>query len=302
MKNYKYRPSSFLKKIKEDRNQLILSMRKEGHTLQSIANKFGCSREWIRRLLKDELNTTEKFVFKPEEHCMEDEYTAHDIVKLTGYPFEYLGILISKNWIPKSTRVMNTEIYNKIDRHFWKQTDIDKWIKLKIKYLKIALEGYLNSRLNHYPAYKFTHPNLQKRYRLLVELQSGDWKGKLSYNSRRNDEVMKEFYGYVKPFDYVPIDYSKYVNQISTEEYAEKGLFNGMTTAKIINMSNMTIMNFRKKGFLKEGTHYIKGDHYFHQYMYYPEKTKQAIINAGYDQKIADGQRKRWAKRRGEDV
>ena len=36
--------------------------------------------------------------------------------------------------------------------------------------------------------------------------------------------------------------------------------------------------------------------------MYYPEKTKQAIINAGYDQKIADGQRKRWAKRRGKDV
>ena len=55
-------------------------------------------------------------------------------------------------------------------------------------------------------------------------------------------------------------------------------------------------------GFLKEGTHYIKGDHYFHQYMYYPEKTKQAIIDAGYDQKLADAQRKRWAKRRGEDV
>ena len=302
MKNYKYRPSSFLREIKEDRNQLILSMRKEGYTLQSIANKFGCSREWIRRLLKDELNTTKKFVFKPEEYCGADEYTAHDIVELTGYPLEYLANLISKNWIPKSIRVMNTEINNKIERHFWKQTDIDKWIKLKIKYLKIALEGYLNSRLNHIPAYKFTHPNLQRRYKLLVELQSGDWKGKLSYNSRRNDEVMKEFYGYVKPFDYVPIDYSKYVNQISIEDYAKRGLYNGLATAKIINMSNMTLMNFRKKGFLKEGTHYIKGDHYFHKYMYYPEKTKQAIINAGYDQKIADGQRKRWAKIRGQDV
>ena len=52
--------------MKEKRNQLILSMRKEGHTLQSIANKFGCSREWIRLVLKNQLNTTEKFVFKPE--------------------------------------------------------------------------------------------------------------------------------------------------------------------------------------------------------------------------------------------
>ena len=60
-----YRP--YPKEIKEDRNQLILSMRKEGHTLQSIANKFGCSREWIRKILKDELNTTKKFVFKPEK-------------------------------------------------------------------------------------------------------------------------------------------------------------------------------------------------------------------------------------------
>ena len=306
MKNYKYRPP-LLKEVKEDRNQLILNMRKEGHTLQSIANKFGCSREWIRLVLKNEFNTTKKFVFKPEEYCGADEYTAHDIVELTGYPLEYLGILISKNWIPKSIRVMNTEINNKIERHFWKQTDIDKWIKLKIKYLKIALEGYLQCRLTfrtekYRCAYKFTHPNLQRRYKLLVQLQSGDWKGKLSYNSRRNDEVMKEFYGYIKPFEYIANDYSKYLNEKTNEDYAQKGLFNGLTTAKMIQISNMTLMNFRKKGALKEGTHFIKGDHYFHQYMYYPEKTKQAIIDAGYDQKIADRQRKMWAKKRGQDV
>ena len=305
MNSQKYRPLP--KEIKEERNQLILSMRKEGHTLQSIANKFGCSREWIRRLLKDELNTTKKFVFKPEEYCGADEYTAHDIVKLTGYPLEYLGTLISKGWIPKSIRVMNTDINNKIERHFWKQTDIDKWIKLKIKYLKIALEGYLQCRLTfrtekYRCAYKFTHPNLQRRYKLLVQLQSGDWKGKLSYNSRRNDEVMKEFYGYVKPLEYIPNDYSKYLNEKSNEDYAQKGLFNGMTTAKKIHVSNLTLLNYRRRGVLKEGTHYIKGDHYFHQYMYYPEKTKQAIINAGYSEKLADAARKREAKKKGENV
>ena len=107
MNNYNYRPP-LPKEVKEDRNQLIFNMRKEGHTLQSIANKFGCSREWIRLVLKNELKTTKKFIFKPEEYCGADEYTAHDIVKLTGYPLEYLGILISKNWIPKSVRVMNT--------------------------------------------------------------------------------------------------------------------------------------------------------------------------------------------------
>ena len=60
-------------------------------------------------------------------------------------------------------------------------------------------------------------------------------------------------------------------------------------------------MNFRNKGVLKEGIHYIKGDDYFHRYMYYPEKTKQAIIDGGYDQKIANRQKERWAKRRGVD-
>ena len=72
-----------------------------------------------------------------------------------------------------------------------------------------------------------------------------------------------------------------------------------MTTAKMIQISNMTLMNFRNKGVLKEGTHYIKGDHYFHQYMYFPEKTKQAIIDAGYNEKLGDAARKRWAKKRG---
>ena len=300
MKNYKYRPSSFLKKIKEDRNQLILNMRKEGHTLQSIANKFGCSREWIRLVLKNQLNTTEKFVFKPEEHCKEDEYTAHDIVELTGYPFEYLGILISKNWIPKSTRVMNTEIYNKIDRHFWKQTDIDKWIKLKIKYLKIALDGYLDSRLNHYPTYKFTHPSLQRRYKFLISLDSGGWKGKLAYNSRRNNEVMKEYLNLIKPVQYVPADYSKYLNMRTKQHFAEKGLYNGMETEKIIGISSHTIHNFRKKGILKKGIHYFTGDHYLQRYMYDPVKTKQAMLDGGYDLAVATGQKKRWARIKGE--
>ena len=290
MKNYKIQ--------KEERNNIILEMRKDGYTLQAIANKFDCSREWIRKLLKEELGITQKYKFNTKKHCREDEYSANDICKLTGYPLNYITTLMYKNWIPNASRVIETNMCHKPYTYFWKKTDIDKWIKLKIKYLKIALEGYLNCRLNHYPAYKFTHPNLQKRYKLLVELQSGIWIGKLSYNSRRNDEVMKEFYGYTKPTKYVAIDYSKYVNQKTTEDYAQKGLFNGNTTARKIQISNLTLMNYREKGILKEGIHYFKGEHYFHKYMYYPEKTKQAIIDAGYDQKLANAAKKRWVKRK----
>ncbi len=293
------------KQQKENRNQTILQMRQDGHTLQSIANKFGCSREWIRKLLKDEFGITQKYKFDPKKHCNADEYSANDISELTGYPFHYISKLIEKNWIPKASRIIETNVCHKLETCFWKKTDIDKWIELKVKYLKIALESYLECRLTfrtekYRCAYKFTHPNLQRRYKLLLKIQSGDWKGKLSYNSKRNNEVMKEFYGHIKPFDYIPKDYSKYLNQKTNEDYAEKGLFNGSTTAKKIQVSNLTLMNYRRQGVLKEGTHYIKGDHYFHQYMYYPEKTKQAIIDAGYSVKLGNAAKKRWAKRRGD--
>lgn len=298
MKNYKIQTVQEYKQQKEDRNNIILQMRKEGHTLLSIAKKFGYSREWVRKILK-ELGTTKKFKYDYQKHCKPDEYSAQDIVELTGYTLNYISNLLEKNYIPKPSTIIETDMCNTLNTHFWKKTDIDKWITLKVKYLKIALEGYLNSTLNHTPAYKFTHPNLQKRYKFLTEIHSGHWKGKLSYNSKRNDKVMKEFYGYIKPFNYIPKDYSKYLNQKTNKDYAEKGLFNGLGTSKILGIAINTITKYRDRGVLKEGIHYIKGDHYFHQYMYYPEKTKQAIINGGYDQKIANRQKKRWAKIKG---
>ena len=59
-------------------------------------------------------------------------------------------------------------------------------------------------------------------------------------------------------------------------------------------------MSSRKKGVLKEGIHYFTGDHYLQRYMYDPAKTKQAILNGGYDLAVAAGQKKRWAKIRGD--
>lgn len=297
MKNYKIQTVQEYQEQKQQRNQTILQMRRDGHSLQSIGNKFGYSREWIRLILKDQLGTTDTFKFNPHKQCKDDEYSAPDLVELTGYPIEYITTLIKKNWLPKASRIVKTHMCHTTDTHFWKKSDIDRWIQIKVKYLKIALESYLNCRLYHKPAYKFTHPNLQKRYKFLTELHSGHWKGKLSYNSKRNDEVMKEYNNLIKPLDYVPVDYSKYLNQQTNDDYAKKGLYNGLATAKIINISNMTLLIYRDKGVLKEGIHYVTGDHYFHRYLYYPQKTKQAIIDAGYDQKLAASQRKRWAKR-----
>jgi len=311
MTNHKYRPHlSF--EYKQTRNQTILEMRKDGHTLQSIADKFDCSREWIRLILKNDLNTTDKFKFNPQQHCKADEYSAPDITKLTGYSDHYIYQLIKKNWIPNSTRFVKTRSPRTPDAHFWKKTDIDRWIDIKIKYLKISLDNFLNSRLNGYDlyhptngrtyraAYNFFHPDLQKRYKLLLELQSGNWKGKLSYNSKCNDLVMKEFNNLIKPIQYVPTDYSKYLNKVRTKDYAEKGLYNSMKTAKILDIASTTIKRYRLSGVLKEGEHYFTGEHYFHRYMYDPEKTKKALVKAGYNQKLAAIQKKRWAKIRGD--
>jgi len=303
MKNYKIQTVQEYQKQKQHRNQTILQMRQDGHTLQSIANEFGCSREWIRRLLKDEFGITKKFKFDAKKHCKEDEYSAQDISELTGYPFAYISVLIQKNWIPKESRIIETNVCHMLETYFWKKTDIDKWIELKVKYLKIALEGYLECRLSYRTekyrcAYKFTHPDLQRRYKLLLKLQSGNWKGKLSYNSKRNDEVMKEYYSYIKPLNYIPKDYSKYVNQKTNEDYAQNGLFNGWETSRILGIAMNTITKYRDRDVLKEGEHYFAGNHYHHRFMYDPNKTKKAMIDAGYDLVAAKRQKERWAKLR----
>ena len=285
-------------KLKQARNEIILRMRKEGYTLQKIADRFDVGREWIRQILKKEFDITGHISFDPREEIMSDEYSVFDLIELTGYEMEYIRVQLAKNWLPKPSRKLEKSVSGGIDHCFWKKTDIDKWIQLKIKYLKIALEGFINERLA-YP-YKFTHYKIQKRYKFLISLDSGGWKGKLSYNSRRNNEVMKEFYNLIKPIQYVPTDYSKYLNMRTKEHFADKGLFNGMETEKIIGIASHTIHNYRKKGVLKEGIHYVIGDHYFQRYMYYPEKTKQAILNGGYDLAVAAGQKKRWAKIRGD--
>jgi len=293
MKNHKQ--YTVTPELKQARNEIILRMRKEGYTLQKIADRFDVTREYIRQILKKEFDITGHISFDPREEIMSDEYSVFDLVELTGYEMEYIRVQLAKNWLPKPSRKLEKSVSGGIDHCFWKKTDIDKWIQLKIKYLKIALEGFINERLA-YP-YKFTHHRIQKRYKFLISLDSGGWKGNLSYNSRRNNEVMKEFNNLIKPVQYVPTDYSKYLNMRTKEHFADKGLFNGMETEKIIGIASHTIHNYRKKGVLKEGIHFVTGDHYFQRYMYYPEKTKQAILDGGYDLAVAAGQKKRWAKR-----
>jgi transcriptional regulator with XRE-family HTH domain len=296
MKNHKQ--YTVTPELKQARNEIILRMRKEGYTLQKIADRFNVTREYIRQILLKKFDITGSFSVDPREEIMSDEYSAFDLVELTGYEMEYIRVQLAKNWLPKPSRKLEKNKSAGIDHCFWKKTDIDKWIQLKIKYLKIALEGFINERLA-YP-YKFTHYKIQKRYKFLTSLDSGGWKGKLSYNSRRNDEVMKEYNNLIKPVQYVPTDYSKYLNMRTKEHFAEKGLYNGMETEKMIGIASHTIQNYRRKGVLKEGIHYFTGDHYFQRYMYDPEKTKQAILNGGYDLAVATGQKKRWARIRGD--
>ena len=196
--------------LKQARNEIILRMRKEGYTLQKIADRFNVTREWVRQILLKEFDITGHISFDPTEEIMSDEYSVFDLIELTGYEMEYIRVQLAKNWLPKPSRKLEKSVSGGIDHCFWKKTDIGKWIQLKIKYLKIALEGFINERLA-YP-YKFTHHKIQKRYKFLISLDSGGWKGKLSYNSRRNNEVMKEFNNLIKPVQYVPTDYSKYLN------------------------------------------------------------------------------------------
>ena len=54
---------------------------------------------------------------------------------------------------------------------------------------------------------------------------------------------------------------------------------------------------------VEEAIDYYQEYHYNGSYKAFLRiEMTQAIIDAGYDQKLADAQRKRWAKRRGKDV
>ena len=146
--------------------------------------------------------------------------------------------------------------------------------------------------------YRFVHHRVREFYNILQMAKAGDVKSLSLYKNGIPDEVMQEFNKLIKPVQYTPTDYSKYINMKTTEDYKKMGLFDACKTERIINITNHTLMRYRKIGVLKENEHYIVGEHYHHRTMYYPEKTKQAILDAGYDEKLAASQRKRWAKTR----
>ena len=83
--------------LKQARNEIILRMRKEGYTLQKIADRFDVGREWIRQILKKEFDITGSFSFDPSKEKRFDEYSALDLVELTGYNLELIRFQLRKN-------------------------------------------------------------------------------------------------------------------------------------------------------------------------------------------------------------
>ena len=295
MKNYKYRPH-LSSEYKQTRNEIILRMRNEGYSLQKIGDRFNVSREYIRQILQKEFDITGCIKFVSGQEASHDEYTALDIAKMFDTPTSTINFWLINNCIPKPTRLLDKSKNRGLDKKFWKKIDIDKWIQIRLKYLKIQLEKSIKNRMGPPAPYRFNHHRVQEFYNILQMAKAGDIKSLTLYKNGIPDEVMQEFNNLIKPIQYKPTDYSKYINMKTTEDYKKMGLFDACKTERIINITNFTLMRYRKTGVLKENEHYIVGEHYHHRTMYYPEKTKQAIIDAGYDQKLAASQRKRWAK------
>ena len=295
MKNYKYRPH-LSSEYKQTRNELILRMRNEGYSLQKIGDRFNVSREYIRQILQNEFDITGCIKFVAGQETLHDEYSAFDIAKMLDIPTSTVNVWLMNNCIPKPTRLFDKSKNRGLDKKFWKKTDIDKWIQIRLKYLKIQLEKSIKNRMSNPAPYRFVHYRVQEFYNILQMAKAGDLKSLTLYKNGIPYEVMQEFDNLIKPIQYNPTDYSKYINMKTTQEYKKIGLFDACKTERIINISKFTLTKYRKIGVLKENEHYIVGEHYHHRTMYYPEKTKQAIIDAGYDQKLAASQRKRWAK------
>ena len=281
---------------KQARNEIILRMRKEGYTLQKIADRFNFSREYIRQILEREFDITGCIKFVAGQEPLNDEYSAFDIAKMLDIPTSTVNVWLMNNCIPKPSRLIDKSKNRGLDKKFWKKIDIDKWIQIRLKYLKIQLEKSIKNRMGPPAPYSFNHHRVQEFYNILQMAKAGDIKSLTLYKNGIPDEVMKEFDNLIKPIQYNPTDYSKYINMKTTEDYKKLGLFDACKTERIINISKFTLTKYRKIGVLKEDEHYIIGEHYHHRTMYYPEKTKQAIIYAGFDQKLAASQRQRWAK------
>lgn len=295
MTTYKYRPHH-TPEYRQTRNEIILRMRNEGYSLQKIGDRFDVSREYIRQILQKEFDITGCIKFVAGQEALHDEYTALDIAKMLDIPISTVNVWLLKNCIPKPSRLFDKSKNKGLEKKFWKKVDIDKWIEIRLKYLKIQLEKSIKNRMSNPAPYRFVHHRVQEFYNILQMAKAGDIKSLILYKNGIPDEVMQEFDNLIKPIKYTPTDYSKYINMKTTEDYKKMGLFDACKTERIINITNFTLTKYRKIGVLKENEHYIVGEHYHHRTMYYPEKTKQAILDAGYDEKLAASQRKRWAK------
>ena len=296
MTNYEYRPHH-TPEYKQARNEIILRMRNEGYSLQKIGDRFNVTREYIRQILQKEFDITGCIKFVAGQEALHDEFTALDIAKMLDIPISTVNVWLMNNCIPKPSRLVDKSKNRGLEKKFWKKIDIDKWIQIRLKYLKIQLEKSIKRRMSYPAPYRFDHHRVQELYEILQMAKTGDIKSLTLYKNGIPDEVMQEFNNLIKPIQYKPTDYSKYINMKTTEDYKKLGLFDGLETAKITNITNTTMKRYKKAGVFKENEHYIVGEHYHHRTMYYPEKVKQAIIDAGYDQKLANAQKKRWAKR-----
>ena len=296
MTNYKYRPHH-TPEYRQTRNEIILRMRNEGYSLQKIGDRFDVSREYIRQILQKEFDITGCIKFVSGQEALYDEYTALDIAKMFDTPTSTINFWLMNNCIPKPSRLVDKSKNRGLDKKFWKKLDIDKWIEIRLKHLKIHLERIIKNRMSSPAPYRFDHHRVQELYNILQMAKAGEIKSLTLYKNGIPDEVMQEFNNLIKPVQYIPTDYSKYINMKTTQDYKKMGLFDGEATSEITGITSTTIKRYKKAGILKENEHYIVGEHYHHRTMYYPEKTKQAIIDAGYDQKLAAAQKKRWAKR-----
>ena len=56
------------------------------------------------------------------------------------------------------------------------KVDIDKWIEIRLKYLKIQLEKSIKNRMSNPAPYRFVHHRVQEFYNILQMAKAGDIK------------------------------------------------------------------------------------------------------------------------------
>ena len=145
------------------RNQEIVKLRKKGFTYQYIGDKFGLTRERVRKIIKDAgLVPNTPIEAKILSYEKSELITYKEISRLTGLTTNGLENLRGKGEFPEPVGKMSAvNLSGKSSLvNYWEKKMIFRWLEQRFEKVKDQLSQSINKSLKEYRL-KPTHPKVR---------------------------------------------------------------------------------------------------------------------------------------------